>query len=195
MPRKLQRRKKSKVIEVNPEDIQIIKEYPDAKCISVDCTRKAVGKSVFCKKHGGGTLIPENLMEYKKAPISLVAGSSFKPKFHPVQFIALSKQGKSTIQIAAKFGVSKGTLEKWANTFIEFNTAYEAGLTAQEAWWQTYAIKNLGDNRINTKLFTFMTGQLYGYSDKIETKNMHVHAGVLLVPGTKSQEDWEDENG
>jgi hypothetical protein len=50
---------------------------------------------------------------------------------------------------------------------------------------------NLDNRGYNTGLFKFLTGNKLGYSDKIESKNLNVTAGVLMVPATMEAEEWE----
>jgi hypothetical protein len=61
----------------------------------------------------------------------------------------------------------------------------------QEAWWLSEGKNNLDNRGYNVSLYKFITGNKLGYSDKIESRNLNVHAGVLMVPGSMSLEEWE----
>jgi hypothetical protein len=174
-----------------PEDVQVIREYPKQKCAKKGCNRNAVGKGDLCKKHGGRPVVEENLISYHNAPSALVNGSKFDPEKHPRLFMELSKIGKLDPEIAAEFGVSVPTIQHWAETLTEYAYAYEAGQAMQEAWWLSEGKNNLDNRGYNVSLYKFITGNKLGYSDKIESRNLNVHAGVLMVPGSMSLEEWE----
>jgi len=174
------------------------KRYKKQKCAFVDengkrCKRNAVGKSTLCKKHGGNPVVVEDLIPDSRA--GLVPRSKFNPAYHPIAFVSLAKEGMSEVEIAAKFEISVGTLRRWSETYESFSIAYDIGKTMNEAWWQTRGKEALGDRFFNTSLFKFMTSNLLGYSDKMETKstNMNLH-GVLVVPDPMSEEEWEAAN-
>lgn len=173
---------------------KIKKKYPKAQCAFVDldgqCTSNAVGKSTLCKKHGGSTVIKENLVT-KYDPIR---SPKYQPEYHPMEFITLSREGMSIVEIAAEFGVGISTLQGWQENYLEFNTAYEVGQAMYEAWWLTEAKGNLGNSRYNTQLFKYITANKLGYAEKIESRNlnMNVH-GVMVVPDKVPEADWEEE--
>ena len=62
-----------------------------------------------------------------------------------------------------------------------------------ESWWLVKGKEGLDNPRdFNTPLYKFLTGNKLGYSDKVESKNFNVNAGVLVVPKTpESLEEWE----
>ena len=121
--------------------------------------------------------------------------SKFNPAIHPINYIDLSREGKSAVEIAALFNVSINTLNVWAETHQTFNTAYEIGKALHEAWWLKKGKGGLRDRFFNTSLFKFLTGNTIGYSEKQETKNFNVNAhGVLAVPSKVSIDEWEQQN-
>lgn len=54
------------------------------------------------------------------------------------EMIALASTGKSMVQIAAEFGISKYTMEKWSKNpaMPEFMEAYSIARTCNEAYWE-----------------------------------------------------------
>lgn len=177
-----------------PENKVIVrKKYPKAKCAYPGCTRNAVGADNVCKKHGGDPVVKENLLKAREYPVASLAQVKFIVSEHPAMFIEYSRQGMSDVEIAAEFGVGVQTLRGWAEKFEEFNTAYEIGQALYEAWWLKEGKAHLDDRSYNTHLYKFLTGNKLGYSDKIESKNLNIHAGVLMVPGQKvDPAEWEE---
>lgn len=175
--------------------IKVIKKYPKQKCIVEGCTRNAVGKGDVCKKHGGDPVVKENLLQSYEIPPAIANASKYNPAFHPMAFIEMGRDGMSDVEIAAKFEVSAGTLRAWSEKYAEFNTAYEIGTAMHEAWWLQEGKAHLDDRGYNTGLFKFLTGNKLGYSDKIESKNLNVTAGVLLVPSQLNDTEWEKSVG
>jgi len=185
---------KAKLAKITKK-VKQIKVYPKAQCAIEGCSRNAVGKTDICKKHGGDPVIHENLLLAEEMSSSLLSASKYQPAFHPIQFISLAKEGMSDVEIAAEFGVSTGTLRGWSEKFADFNTAYEVGQAMHEAWWLQEGKNNLDNRGYNTGLFKFITGNKLGYSDKMESKNLNVTAGVLMVPNQMTNEDWEKSVG
>ena len=154
------------------------------------CKRNAVGKSTLCKKHGGNKIIAENLLP------TLVDGENetvkYNPEIHLLGVIQLAQAGFSMTEIAANFGVCLATLNNWAERYQNFYEAMQIAKTVHEAWWIMKGKRNLENVRFQTPLYKFLTGNLLGYSDKIESKNMNLNVhGVLMVPGKMSDEEWE----
>ena len=108
-----------------------------------------------------------------------------------MQYIEFSRMGHSDVEIAAEFEVGVGTMRGWAEKFLDFNTAFEIGQAMYEAWWLQEGKRNLDNRGYNTGLYKYLTGNKLGYSDKIESKNLHVHAGVLMVPAQMDKDEWE----
>ena len=138
---------------------------------SKQCKNFASGKSTLCVKHGGNPIIEKNLVPTSKiSPVHLKL-TKFDPALHPLQFIALSQQGMNKTQIAAHFKISSVTLSKWCQTYQEMNLASEIGENMNTAWWIDEGKANLDNNRYNTAMFKFMTGNTLGWSDKIDKKS------------------------
>ena len=169
---------------------KVIKTYPQQPCAHQGCHHNAIGSGIYCRQHGGDPVILENLLQDHEIPIATLLNSKYKPEYHPIAFIALSREGLSTTEIASEFGVSVGTLKAWSEKYVSFNTAYEIGLDMHEAWWLKEGKGNLSNRSYNTGLFKFLTGNKLGYSDKIESKNLNITAGVLLAPQPLTTEEW-----
>jgi len=177
-------------LEVLPEP-KIIKRYPKQVCASEGCSHWAVGSGDVCRKHGGNPVIPENLITPDQMT-DLQLMSIYDPVKHPMLYIECSRAGMSEVEIAAQMEVSTPTIKAWSTRYAEFNSAFEIGKGMQEAWWLTEGKDNLDNRNYNTGMFKFLTGNKIGYSEKIESKNLHVHAGVLKVPAAMTADEWED---
>ena len=189
-------RRKSEIDKI--ENKKIIK-YKDQRCLfrnkfRMQCKRDAVGKSTLCEKHGGIKIIEEALISIHEEH-NLVP-TKFDNSVHPLQFIQLSTEGLSEVEIAAEFGVSVNTLKKWSEKYKEFNTAWEIGQACHESWWLRQGKNNLSNTRFQAGLYKFLTTNKLGYAEKIETKshNINENVGVLLIPGQMSVEEWETQN-
>lgn len=64
--------------------------------------------------------------------------SIYKADFHPVDFVKLSSEGLSNLQIAAKWGMNVKTIQRWAKDLSkpEFMEAFEVGQQREEAAWE-----------------------------------------------------------
>jgi hypothetical protein len=173
------------------DGIKTVYEYPDAKCAYPNCNRKAVGADDVCEKHGGNPVVKQNLLAKDEIPDWILKNTLYDPAKHPMQFIIKSKEGKSEVEIAAEFGVGVSTVRGWTEQYLEMHHAYEIGKAAYEAWWLEEGRNNLDNRTYNIGLYKFLTGNKLGYSDKIESKSLNVTAGVLLVPGTQTADEWE----
>jgi len=175
-----------------------VKIYKKERCTYVSengkrCTHLSVGAEQRCSRHGGvidieNTLSPEATQMYLA-----ISGSTFLPSVHPYQYIDLSRQGCSPVEVAAEMGIGESTLKKWAETYSEMAMAFEIGKSLHESWWLNQGKNALNTRGFNTNLFKYLTGNKLGYSDKTETKstNMHIH-GVLVVPGKQTVDEWEN---
>lgn len=205
-PRKLKRKYKTDIKKTLParqiEEKHEIKKYKTQKCAYVSpesgkrCKRNAVGKGTLCAKHGGNPKIKENLIPVTIENHKLVLHKNkFNPAKHPMEYIDLSRQGLSEVEIAARFEVSAQTVRAWAERFESFSLAHEIGQAMHESWWIEQGKNNLNARDFNTPLFKFLTSNKLGYSDKMETKNtnLNVH-GVLKVPDSVTEDEWESED-
>jgi len=174
------------------------KNYIKVRCAFVvdgkKCKHLAIGNGQLCKKHGGKKDLSNTLSA--EATLAMLSGTnlsiSYLPETHPIDFINLSRQGFSEVEIAAEMGVGITTLRSWSDTYEPFAIAYEIGQALHESWWLQKGKNGLDERYFNTHLFKFLTGNKLGYSEKIENKNlnMNVH-GVLVVPEKQSVEEWE----
>lgn len=178
-------------------------KYKKQQCAFVyetgrQCRNLAVGKSTLCKKHGGNPVALETTMNVEQTKQYLqetVLNNRFKPDVHPLAYIDYSREGLSEVEIAAKFGVSVHSMNKWVEKFEQFALAHEIGTALHEAWWLEKGKEGLNSRHFNTPLFKFLTGNKLGYSEKIENKNLNINThGVLLVPGKVTDDEWEQEN-
>ena len=184
------------------------KVYPKERCHFIKsngkrCRALAIGSGQLCKKHGGtldrSSLIKEGSIEHKliaKLEPDTIHTVHYDPKVHPFQMIKLSSEGLSEVEIAAKLKISVRKLQRWSETYEMFAEAYDVGMALYESWWLNKGKEGLENPRdFNTSLYKFLTGNKLGYSDKVESKNFNVNAGVLVVPKTpKSIEEWEGVN-
>lgn len=176
------------------------KRYKPAQCaymINEDrrCKKKAVGSSTLCEKHGGNVRDKKNLISVSELSANALVNLKFNPAIHPIQFIQYAQCGMSEVEIAAKFMVSVEKMRGWAEKFEEFATAYDIGRQMMESWYLQRGKENLENPRFQTALYKHLTGNVLGYSDKIENRNLNAHAhGVLLVPNEMSMDDWEAAN-
>ena len=179
------------------------KVYPKERCkyMKADgtrCRRNAIGSGQLCKMHGGerdrNNTIKEYSTEFHLIKKTLNMVKTYDPEKHPRQMIELSKLGMSEVEIASTFGVGVKTLQKWAEDFEVFSMAYDVAMANHETWWLEKGKEGLDNPReFNTPLYKFLTMNKVGYSDKMESRNFNVSAGVLVVPKTKSLEEWEGE--
>jgi hypothetical protein len=189
------------IIDMDIKENKITKEisvYPVERCSYVypdgkQCARNAVGKWNVCQKHGGDPVIQENLLKKNEIP-DILKGKKYDADFHPMEYLVLAKSGMSSVEIAAEFEIPLRELVLWSETYAEFNKAYEIGEALHEAWYLREGKKNLDNRGYNSELFKFLTGNKLGWSTKTESKNLNVNAGVLIVPGRVTEEEWEAEN-
>jgi hypothetical protein len=186
--------KKVTTLKGKPKKLKKVKKkYKKQKCAFVNqegerCDKNAVGKSTLCAMHGGDPIIKENLLTKYDTTIN----SKYKPEYHPIKFIELSRDGLSPVEIAAQFEVAVSTLDNWRDIYEEFNTAWDVGASLYEAWWLTEARGNLRNSRYNNVLFKYITANKLGYAEKVENKGVFAHMhGVMVVPDLKPKDEWE----
>jgi len=162
------------------------------KSIKWNCHKDAIGSGIYCEDHGG-VLDPStalNPIETKLA-VAVVPLNKFDASIHPLQYIELSQQGLSDIEIAGEMRIGSRQIMNWATKYEEFARAYEIGQALYESWWLAKGKSGLDTRNFNTNLYKFLTGNKLGYSDKIETKNLNINtSGVLKVPATPSISEW-----
>ncbi len=178
--RNFRRREKRSLVTVKK-----VKKVVTRKCAYPGCSSKSIGGSNFCKVHGGSIIDINNTV-----PALGITGK-FDPEKHPVEYLKLARQGFSKTEIAAEFEVSIGTLNKWIKTYEQMAVVADVAEEMHTSWWIREGKNNLDNRGYNTNLFKFMAGNMLGWSDKIESRNLNVTAGVLKVHAELSVQDWE----
>jgi hypothetical protein len=184
--KKLKRKKRPK---------KVVKVYPERRCEHISngerCKFKAVGKSMFCKKHNGDPVVKENLLPDEHVSFF----TKFDPDYHPSAYIELSTQGLSDVEIASAFNISMKTLKRWTEKYLSFNEAYEIGKAHYEAFWLNLMRENMENRRFNTSLLRFNLANTLGYADKVESKSTNVNSfGIAIMPMQMSESEWEKQN-
>lgn len=155
------------------------------------CKKWACGNGTLCVTHGGKPVVIKDLIPSSEMLPSHLKLTKFNPSKHPLLYIDLSRQGMSKTEIASQFEVPMATLNQWCQTFKEMGMASEIGDEMHKAWWLTEGKGNLDNIRYNTGMYKFLTGNLLGFSDKIESKNLNMNvSGVLVAPEKLSPEEW-----
>lgn len=190
---------RTKPFEEKVRKLKRKKIYVKEKCHHIKedgsrCIRNCIGSGQLCKMHGGvrdlDNVLSKEALQLMTASVGKI--TKFNPAIHPLQFIDLSRQGLSEVEIAAELEVGITTLKGWSDKFEEFSVAYEIGQALHESWWLQKGKAGLDSRNFNTSLFKFLTGNKLGYADKIETKNLNMTAhGVLVVPAKQSIDEWE----
>ena len=156
------------------------------------CRSNAAGKGNFCSIHA------DHIFHDKKACVAIQGGitTKFDPINHPRMYIEMSAQGMNKHEIAAEFGTSVETMEKWKEGNEFFAMACEIGKSALEAWYLRTGKDNLDNRWFQTNLYKYLTmNNGMGWSDKAETRSqVQGQFGVLLVPGQMSLDEWEQQN-
>lgn len=80
------------------------------------------------------------------------AAVPYKPEFCGL-VIAMGKEGKSRVEMAAAIGVAKNTIEGWADDYDDFAEAYEMALTHSQAWWEKRGREGLTEVAFNGNLW------------------------------------------
>lgn len=107
--------------------------------------------------------------------------TGYNPEFHCKDFIEQSTQGKSFKVIAASWGISRKTLWLWTKTYPDFCNAVEQGREMCEAFWEQLGFStSIGQAKfggekiqVNVPMYKWLTGNMFGWSHKVETKNEH----------------------
>lgn len=180
----------------------VIAKPEPAKCVAEACVSSAVGSSAFCKRHGGDTLIPENLIPDEVvrdlAPALQAAAAKkpyhvtiYDPDYHPSEAIRLAEEGLSSVAIAAAFRISEKTLEQWGDTYESFHEALGIARAIEKSWWQKKGQVNLENPRFNVPLYKHLSINLADMAEKSEVKTTSVVThGVMLVPSPTNPSDW-----
>lgn len=193
------KKKRKKKVSVQRKDREIVK-YEKQRCAYIyprgyQCVKSAAGSSTLCRLHGGDPIKKDNIIEKEEEHKYFITGTKYDPAFHPIEFIKHRIQGLTEHEVAVIFGVSVPTMQRWAEKFESFYTAWEHGKDCYEAWWLRKARENIDNRSINTPLYKFITMNKLNYSDRVESRSvsMNVH-GVLMVPDAVSEEKWEEDD-
>lgn len=187
------------ILGVEDEEVKELVVYPKEQCSFIDsegkrCRKNAVGEGDTCKEHGGDPVIMQNLIPADAIP-EVLKGIKYDPSYHPMEYLMWAQMGLSAVEIAAKFEIPEREIKLWAETYVEFNRAFEIGEALHQAWYLEEGKKNLDNRGYNVELFKFITGNKLGWSTKTESKNLHVTAGVLMVPKQEDEDSWEKKYG
>ena len=85
------------------------------------------------------------------------------------------EQGGTLATACAAIGIGKQTFFKWCDSFEEFQTAYDMGMSLSETWWDNKAQKNLewldakGQEQFRTEIWKFQKTAEFGAKDKADT--------------------------
>lgn len=108
--------------------------------------------------------------------------TKYRKDFHPNDFIALSKKGKTFAQIALIWDVDRDSLKEWAKKHPEFSAAVKKGRQFAEGWYIDIGqAALLGQVKIDGKpvkvelgWFVWMTKNMFQWRDKIEVKEKEI---------------------
>ena len=95
--------------------------------------------------------------------------SKFDHTFHPADFIKHCQEGATRAEIAAAWGISKGSLAQWCQHYPELKAVYEIGMAAQQAWLNRKIRNNLDNKGANATLLIFSAKNLLGWGDNPKT--------------------------
>lgn len=84
--------------------------------------------------------------------------SKYKPEFDDV-VIELMTVGASKIEVAAKIGITRETLNEWTRPESDqyqpsFSDSIKRGLTLSQSWWEQQARLNLENGKFNSTLWS-----------------------------------------
>lgn len=116
--------------------------------------------------------------------------TKYNKKFHPDDFIRLSKLGKCKTQICAVWDISRETIYNWAEKHKEFFDAIKKGEDFCAAWYMDSGQDAIHSDpkTFNTGAFVWMTKNILKWSDKIQTQVQHsgdILSGEELEAGMK----------
>ncbi len=79
--------------------------------------------------------------------------TAYRPEYCE-QIVELGKQGKSTVQMACAFDVSRQTLHNWASDHPDFMDAFTRAKQFSQDWWESQAQLGLTADRFNAALWS-----------------------------------------
>lgn len=112
----------------------------------------------------------------------------YQSLYHCEEFVRLCGEGCTLAEIAALFGISIKTLEKWAQANPEFMEACELGYTVSRAWWEREGRLNLHNRDFNASLWTLHMINRFGWTRKIEGKSETMEASEQAASDVRTLE-------
>lgn len=110
-----------------------------------------------------------------------------KPKYSKAlcaRAVALGKKGKSKAQIAAAFGVHRGTLYEWRDQFPEFAAALTLATELALAWWEDIGQRGMVERHQGRKINSHLWSRSMAarFPDDYRERNETTHeVGVSLA--------------
>jgi len=105
---------------------------------------------------------------------------SYRPDFHPQDFIERSKRGETLTEIAGEWNLSRTTVYEWNKKYKTMANAIKKGQEACEAWWiklgkagmLNEAKLNGKPVKVNLGFYVWLTKNLFKWSDRVEEKQI-----------------------
>jgi hypothetical protein len=94
----------------------------------------------------------------------------------------MMKEGASVAEVAAKIGVHRVTLYKWADKEPAFKAAMELGKEFSEAWWMTVARHNLTNKQFNATLWYMNMKNRFGWRDEKPVEEKQEAPKIIGLP-------------
>jgi hypothetical protein len=120
-------------------------------------------------------MITKVVKSSKRGRINEGRPTDYRPE-HCETVIRLGKEGKSKIQIAAKLGVNRCTLDNWAQAHPEFFDAITHARDLALAWWEDQGQKGLWDKSFNANAFRIQI--MNRFPDDYRDKQTLEHKGI-----------------
>ena len=88
------------------------------------------------------------------------------------QVLALYGEGASDVEVCKHLNMTMTQFDKTYADVEAFAKIIDWGRTLGKAWWYETLRKNVKNKSFNTALFNFAMKNLYGWADKVETKDV-----------------------
>jgi hypothetical protein len=97
----------------------------------------------------------------------------YRKDFHPEDYLAQSKNGKTVAQIAAKWDIARSKIYTWAEKHPEFGEAFKRGKEMSEAWYidigQAAMLGKLpSGTKFNLGAYVWLTKNMFRWADRVE---------------------------